>query len=1354
MVLFNLLLYRCSTETRGRQHEGRPHFKPPGHESYPPHTRVLYYLPDTPATRQFMSRGSDSSTRPSDVLDDQSLMVKLYFDDQSTVPKRLRFHVITRRPYSTHKVFDTMTGNVERNQKPVYNLFTTCLHPAYNLSITCLQHVYNLSTSYQQPVYNLVTNCLQPITSSLQPVYNLSTNCLQPVYNLSTTCLPPVYNQSTTFLNLSTTCLHPVYNLSTTCLQPVYILLTTCQQSVYNLFRLLADRDNHTFKSDILFEIVHLVIFLPPPTDRLDSKVFAAQYIVTRIFINYWTSKGHRGDSCNHSRLTAADEDGDGVEDGQAVTTVVTSHVLFNVTEVELSDDFNSHDRFIRLVFPFFFIGLVCFTAQALIQDKKSGAKYLMTHNDLRAVTYWVSWFVPSFAIGSFTGLLFALAYSLDFDSPGGITLRRPFLVTGFMILYAVDTISFSFMVACFVKKTRHSFIIGGTVFIIARFTAPLLQRHITSRYAVHLMGCLVYQTAVVLFDLLMVEDRRLNGQIYGLYILYAFYEPLSEMTLLDPFIMLLTNTFFNLSVMYYMENVQSGQRSLLKHWLFLMKSRLYLPEEFALYLQNLRKDSDMFEPTTPLLIPSIKLRNVRKVYISDVVLDIAKLDAFQDEITVILGLNGAGKTTTLNMIAGLERPSEGTIVVNGYDISKNPKKVAECIAVCPDEKLFMTKLTCREHLQVYTMLQKGSSQSSKKATESLLKSIGMERFSDTYTNSLSPGQRRKLCIAVAFTGHKRVVLLDDPFCGLDPEARRDIWQFLKAKRLFRTVLLTTESTDDAQAVGDRILVMSHGVIKSKGAPEAINKLSGCSFKLNIIRSEDCDVKAVTAVITRHIHDAKISEKTESTLQFLIPDRRASKLPELLRELESKQESLNINYFDVLSTSIKDSWLGVQPLPDSPAKSSTSTDKGEGSSQAPTTRRKKEDSENQDGVPVHLSKSSLQESDAEKLQKLVEYERLSGSKQWFRQIKVIMSMKSVVFVRNRYSSVMILSIPVAYTLLGMVLDSQSKPVPRSDPEFFTEGSLPPSLSSSSSLGMMFPVLRDNQTNSSVMTSYVDLVRRHGGVVYFHMRLTHTLESSLNAPLQWLMDTYSPEQLVNQIPYSVAHILRQDESEQLAVYCFTTSWRDKPVLFQLLASAWVRCALGEDFSVQSGVQFDGGAEQTRRPQPWNNGTVLFSVIFMALIPLPFVYSLILEEKHGSKRLQILNGVNPWLYWLGQLLFDLTYYGIMVIPHLVALFFTSEHDWWILSVWVISVYGLTMFSYLYALQFFFRQPATGVSFVLTVNVFIGILGALVLKCDLFHEDGTLLQGENFCLDIMCRLATPSYELTFFLQLAGRC
>ncbi|KAH9488789.1 Retinal-specific ATP-binding cassette transporter [Bulinus truncatus] len=202
--------------------------------------------------------------------------------------------------------------------------------------------------------------------------------------------------------------------------------------------------------------------------------------------------------------------------------------------------------------------------------------------------------------------------------------------------------------------------------------------------------------------------------------------------------------------------------------------------------------------------------------------------------------------------------------------------------------------------------------------------------------------------------------------------------------------------------------------------------------------------------------------------------------------------------------------------------------------------------------------------------------------------------------------------------------------------------------------------------------------------------------------------------------------------------------------QLAMNAWVKCSLGEDFSVQSGVQYFPRPFEDltdRFPRKWT--TFFMVALSMAIVPLPFMYSLVLERATGAKQLESLSGTRPYDYWRGHFAFDIIIYHLVVTPVLIALLLSgmeSDQAWLTLIIFV--VYGFTMFTYLYALQFFFMSPRAAVGFLFVMNIVVGVvLSAFVVSSSL---KGHTTQELSYFMAVTISVLSPNFVLTGFIYL----
>ena len=218
---------------------------------------------------------------------------------------------------------------------------------------------------------------------------------------------------------------------------------------------------------------------------------------------------------------------------------------------------------------------------------------------------------------------------------------------------------------------------------------------------------------------------------------------------------------------------------------------------------------------------PIIHLSNVVKTYGSFTAVNGIDLEVRQGEIFGILGPNGAGKTTTLEMIEGLREPDSGSITVAGFDAVTQTDEVRKIIGVQLQSTSLFPYLSAQELLELFGHFY-GIKDPASRATE-LLASVNLADKSGSRMEQLSGGQQQRLSIALALVNQPIVTFLDEPTTGLDPLARRNLWQtILDVRASGSTVMLTTHYMDEAETLCDRIAIMDGGRVIACDTPEAL----------------------------------------------------------------------------------------------------------------------------------------------------------------------------------------------------------------------------------------------------------------------------------------------------------------------------------------------------------------------------------------------------------------------------------------------------------------------------------------------------------------------------------------------------
>lgn len=200
-------------------------------------------------------------------------------------------------------------------------------------------------------------------------------------------------------------------------------------------------------------------------------------------------------------------------------------------------------------------------------------------------------------------------------------------------------------------------------------------------------------------------------------------------------------------------------------------------------------------------------------------------LTTYRDEIFCVVGPNGAGKTTTLRILGTQLSPSAGSVEILGLDIIKNVNAVRQHLGVVPQESSPDPELRVWEHVYYYILARGEGKAVAKERTEEALHLMDLLDRKDSVTIELSGGMRRRVLIAMAVATRAEVLLLDEPTTGLDPVARRATWDTLVRLKASRSILITTHSMEEAEALADRIAIVDKGKSIALGS---VNELKKC----------------------------------------------------------------------------------------------------------------------------------------------------------------------------------------------------------------------------------------------------------------------------------------------------------------------------------------------------------------------------------------------------------------------------------------------------------------------------------------------------------------------------------------------
>jgi ABC-2 type transport system ATP-binding protein len=215
-----------------------------------------------------------------------------------------------------------------------------------------------------------------------------------------------------------------------------------------------------------------------------------------------------------------------------------------------------------------------------------------------------------------------------------------------------------------------------------------------------------------------------------------------------------------------------------------------------------------------------IEVKNLRKKYGEKIAVDGISFHVKKGEIFGILGPNGAGKTTTLEMMETLRPIDGGTVIIDGIDVAKDPQAIKYIIGVQPQSPAFQDKTRLTEVIELFA-----AAYGERVDPMEFLRDVGLEDKAKSYVENLSGGQKQRLSITTALVHGPKVYFLDEPTTGLDPQARRNLWELIeKVRDKGISVVMTTHYMDEAEILCDRIAVMDNGKIVATDTPKNLIK--------------------------------------------------------------------------------------------------------------------------------------------------------------------------------------------------------------------------------------------------------------------------------------------------------------------------------------------------------------------------------------------------------------------------------------------------------------------------------------------------------------------------------------------------
>ncbi|XP_043460752.1 phospholipid-transporting ATPase ABCA1-like [Leptopilina heterotoma] len=576
--------------------------------------------------------------------------------------------------------------------------------------------------------------------------------------------------------------------------------------------------------------------------------------------------------------------------------------------EKKFDDDFS-------IKFMYTVVAVLVFSIQLNVEiiypsnEKNLGINVLMAMNGVKNYQSLLSWLI--------SGLLFSVLYIVPrviflcvcfySDCQPLLYYGNAILVIFMHFLNIIHLLSFGYHVSSYFSKSvlrvlANNFIYLGTFGLQIYFMFLIKKYNVIPPYmGIFFPNLLLFR----IYEEMYSYEEKMEGVHWSNMFYVADVNNTESISLGVIAIFSILGTLFHFLLALYVSEILPGKYGVAKQPLYFLKC-FKQNKNSSQRIDNVdyNRQNTLFEPVSTKFVPGIQIRNLKKSYIIDRINQTKKqalagisIDFYKGEITTLLGHNGAGKTTLMSILTGLLSPSEGSVFINGKNISEEMKDIVTDLGLCPQENILFPDLTVFEQLQFFSMLRNGNNTKAQRDIDvkSLLQRLNIYEKMKEFPSKLSGGQKRRVCLGISLIGDASILILDEPTSGMDPETRREFWDILLKLRGEKTILISTHNMEEADILGDRTALIEQGKLRSYGTPLFLKKFyGGGNMEVTLSTEDVCDIDRI---INQLPDQSRLINSDQGKIIFSVPF--TEQLPEHLDRIEEKKHDLGITGISV-----------------------------------------------------------------------------------------------------------------------------------------------------------------------------------------------------------------------------------------------------------------------------------------------------------------------------------------------------------------------------------------------------------------------------------------------------------------------
>ncbi|CAG9761787.1 unnamed protein product [Ceutorhynchus assimilis] len=939
---------------------------------------------------------------------------------------------------------------------------------------------------------------------------------------------------------------------------------------------------------------------------------------------------------------------------------------------------------FVSVIVMLSFVYTCINTVKAITTEKEKQLKESMKIMGLPNWLHWTAWFLKSFSYLMISIILMVVLLKVRWYTNTEFTVfthANPLVLLIFLFFYVCATITFCFAVSVFFSKANTASTIAGLMWFLSYSPYSFMQQsYDTLSLSSKLISCLGSNTAMAFgFQLILMYEGTEDGIQFNN--IWKPNTPDDDLSLGIIMVMLLVDTVFYLLVALYVEAVFPGEYGVPKKWYFPFTREFWCGTPRISGIETFEEDEaanegEYYEVEPKNLQAGIKIKNLNKIFNGKAAVKNLSLNMYQDQITVLLGHNGAGKTTTMSMLTGMFTPTSGTAIVSGYDIRSNMDGVRDSLGLCPQHNIIFDDLTVAEHIYFFSRLKGLKGTDIDNEITKYVELLELQDKRNSKSSTLSGGMKRKLCVGIALCGNSKVVMLDEPTAGMDPSARRALWDLMLSQKTDRTVLLSTHFMDEADLLGDRIAIMAGGELQCCGSSFFLKKKYGAGYHLIMDKSGQCDPKQVTNLLRKHIPNIEVQSNIGSELTYLLAESQSYIFEQMLRDLEQHSLELGVNSYGISLTTLEEVFMQV----------------GADHGQQKTSNGKQELNGN---IPI---------STKIPLQSVTSMEFLWNQIAAMSLKKVLSSMRSWILLLIQ------IIMPIIFLVIAIVVGRQQ----------IKSGELPLMPLDLSKYSDPVLLLEDTINATEYASIYKSVAgrgcRKVDSIEKTILSLTAKTPVTVRRKYLGGASFSEPPELV--------------EVENVFDVTLTTYFNNDPYHTPAVA---LGVALNTMYRKLMPNCTDCSIVFNNYPMPFSDQTkvnqlatgnnmgfqIAFNICFsMAFVSSFYVMFIVREKVSKSKHLQFVSGVKVVVFWLTTFFWDFVTYIITVVALLIALVCFQENGFKTFSdlgrlLLILIYFGWSMFPMIYISGFLFDIPSTGYTRMTLFSIFTGCVAFLIVQ-----------------------------------------